>query len=464
MTSVPAGPCSSGADGAADASPWDIARALRWLEGRTNFERQPATDARPFKLDRMAEIVRAMGDPQRAVPAVHVAGSKGKGSITRMAASILSACGLRTGAYTSPHLVRPNERLAVDRKPIDDRDLAQALWRVARAEASLPADRLDTLGRATYFEAMTAAAFDHFARVRCQAAVYEVGLGGRLDATNVLLPHACVLASIEREHTAILGDTLEQIAAEKAGILKPGVPAVAIDQPQPVLDAFERQARRVGSPLTVIGRDAPLRVRLDGRHAVIDLRLDLHLPQGTTVQARYAALRCPLPGLHQAANTAAAVAACLLLLNGQQPPAQQVVQDGLDRTPRDGRLEVVAAQPQVLIDGAHTPASVRATLSALPEHAGRLVIVFGCAHDKDAQGMLQALAQRAEAIVCTQAGPRATPAQALAELIGSRAIAQPDVSQALAEAQALAGRDGLVLAIGSFMVAGAVKALCTPAP
>jgi len=438
--------------------------AQDYLGSKTNFERSPRAGgpAWSFKLDRMRALAGALGDPQARVPAIHVAGSKGKGSITRMAASVLAASGLKTGAYTSPHLEDVRERIAVDGRPISQGDLAAALADVARAEARLGLGRGGGAGEVTYFEAMTAAAFVHFARA-ARAAVYEVGLGGRLDATNVLTPAVCVLCSIELEHTAILGDTHEAIAREKAGILKPGVPAVCTPQREDVLGVFRERAAAVGCELLVLGEDLPIEVRQAGAHAVVDLVVG---------KRRFAGLRAPLPGAHQGANTAAAVAACALLAGSgtiTHAITPELAARGLATTPRDGRMEVVATRPTVVVDGAHTPASVAAALASLasagPPTPGRErtppVIVFGCAGDKDAAGMLAAFRAADARLVTLSAGPRPRAADALADLYrqaGGWACAQASAGAALAKARALAGEGGLVLACGSFMVAGAVRA------
>lgn len=429
---------------------WSIDAALAWLNAKVNFERQPNRDlaVRVLKLDRMRALSAALGDPHLAVPAVHVAGSKGKGSITRMAASILTAAGLRTGAFTSPHLIVPNERIAVDRQPISDADLAAAIWRVSRAEDNLSPGVTDRFGSPTYFEAITAAAFDHFAHGHCDAAVYEVGLGGRLDSTNIVHPKVCVLASIELEHTDILGHTLPEIAREKAGILKPGVPAICTPQPPEVLDAFREQATIADAPILALGHDIPFEHRMESGHAVINLAVN-----GRT----FTNIHSPMPGSHQAANTAAAVAACALLLGDRLTDA--AIAEGLELAPRDGRMETIATNPTLIIDGAHTPASVRATLAALPEHDGSLVILFGCAKDKNAAGMLDQLAMTNARVIFTQAGPRARPASELAAMYTRVGESIADPAEALARARQLAGLSGLVLVCGSFMLAGAVKAL-----
>ena len=429
---------------------WKLPAALAWLNSKVNFERQPNRDlaVRVLKLDRMRALSAALGDPHLAIPAIHVAGSKGKGSITRMAASILSAAGVRTGAFTSPHLITPNERIAVDRLPISDTDLALAIWNVSQAEAALPADLVEKFGQPTYFEAITAAAFDHFARAGCQAAVYEVGLGGRLDSTNILSPAVCVLASIELEHTDILGDTLAAIAREKAGILKPGARAISVPQPADVVGVFRDQADTAQCSLVVLGEDTPFSHTMDAGHAIASVTID-----GRTFDN----LRCPMPGAHQAANTAAAVAACALLIGDRLTP--ETITEGLAATPRDGRMEIVCTNPTVIIDGAHTPASVRAVLAALPQHDGPLVILFGCAKDKDAPAILEQFERIDAHIVFTEAGARAAPASELLDSYPGHAQAEPNPEAALHAAKGLAGASGLVLVVGSFMLAGSIKAL-----
>lgn len=429
---------------------WTFDTALAWLNAKVNFERQPNRDlaARVLKLDRVHALSAALGNPHRATPCIHVAGSKGKGSITRMAASILTAAGVRTGAFTSPHLIAPNERIAVDRNPISDGDLALALWRVAQAEASLPSAILAEYGTPTYFEAITVAAFDHFARSQCRAAVYEVGLGGRLDSTNIVHPAACVLASIELEHAEILGHTLEAIAHEKAGILKPGSRAITLPQTPGVLAVFRETAKATGATLEVLGRDMPFEHAMQDGHAIVRVAVDGRV---------YENLRCPMPGAHQAANTAAAVAACAILLGERL--TDEALHAGLAATPRDGRMETIASSPITIIDGAHTPASVRAALDALQAHEGPLVVLFGCAKDKDMAGMFVHLAASGARIVFTQAGPRSRQAAEMQQTYPGPSEAETDPAQALARARTLAGPDGLVLVLGSFMLAGAVKGL-----
>ncbi|MEO1279246.1 MAG: folylpolyglutamate synthase/dihydrofolate synthase family protein [Planctomycetota bacterium] len=434
---------------------WTLDAALAWLNSKVNFERTPdrSEAARALKLERMTALANVLGNPQLTVPAIHVAGSKGKGSITKMAASMLTAAGRRAGAFTSPHLVAPNERVAVDREPIGDGDFARSLWNVSQAEARLPASVTERFGTPTYFEAITAAAFDHFADTGCGAAVYEVGLGGRLDSTNILRPTVCVLGSIELEHTEILGDTLEAIAAEKAGILKPGVAAISVPQPPNVLRVFRESASRVGAPLAVLGEDIEFSYEMERRHAVI------HVKTGDRILTD---VRCPFPGAHQAANTAAAIAACTVLLGDEL--RERMIREGLAQTPSDGRMEIVRTQPTTIVDGAHTPISVRAALDALPHDQSPLVTIFSCASDKDAAGMLAYIATRAGLTIFTEAGPRATSAAQLdsmyRELGGVSRVAR-DPRDALDAAREHADTKGTILACGSFMLAGAIKQVAT---
>ncbi|MEO1008275.1 MAG: folylpolyglutamate synthase/dihydrofolate synthase family protein [Planctomycetota bacterium] len=429
-------------------SSWTFDDAEAWLDARVDFERRPATTPDALKLDRMRALAAALGDPQDRVPAIHVAGSKGKGSITRMAASILSAAGLKTGAFTSPHLVSVRERIAIGGEPIDPGGFARAARGVAAVEDRVAASH----GTPTYFECVTAMAMRHFAESDCDAAVLEVGLGGRLDCTNIVTPRACVLGAIELEHTRILGDTLEAVAGEKAGILKPGVPAVCVPQSDAVLGVFRGVAGRVGARLLVIGEDIEVASRMDGGHAAIDLAI-----HGRALRD----LRAPLPGAHQASNAAAAVAACLLFEPGL---TETQIRAGLERTPRDGRMEVVSRDPIVVVDGAHTPLSVRALMATLRTEfgGGRTVVVFGCAADKDIDGMLREFADAGVSLVLTRAagGPRAMPVEGLADRCrhtGTDFEAAEPVAAAIERARKMAGARGLVCACGSYMVAGAAK-------
>jgi dihydrofolate synthase/folylpolyglutamate synthase len=401
--------------------------AFDFLRRATDYERMAAPPGRrPYDLRRMERLVDALGHPERRFRSLHIAGTKGKGSTAHMAEALLRATGARTGLYTSPHLVHPLERIRLDGAPVPESDF---LWAMNRMETVLR--RL----RPTFFEIMTAAAFLVFARRRVDWAVVEVGLGGRLDATNVVRPQACALTTIDYDHMDRLGHTLGEIAAEKAGIIKPGIPVVSSPQ-RPA--AARVVARRAGALL----RRPSFRVHR-ARGGVLEF-------SSGSWRGRLAAT-----GAHQAANAATALA--LVEAGGVRltAPAVRRAFAGL-RLP--ARAEIVGVRPRILVDAAHNPVAARALAAALGTlpPARRTVLVFGASADKDARSMLRALAPRADLVVLARADhPRAADPEALAkDVVGPPAVLARSVPEALATARAVARDVDEVVVTGSFYVAG----------
>lgn len=385
-----------------------------------------------FGLERMARAVDDLGHPERRFPSLHVAGTNGKGSTCAMAAEALRRAGHRVGLYTSPHLVRFNERIAVDGAPIPDDALAACIDEVRRAcpwhEAGGADDRL------TYFEFATLIALVHFARARVDAAVLEVGLGGRYDATNVVVPRAAAVAKISLDHTQLLGDTVAAIAREKAGIFKPGVPAVSHGgQPPEALAALREEAALRGAPFSVAPAAWPG-------------------PIG-------------LPGPHQRGNAALAAAA-LRLLDAQGVAAPEpAIAAGIAAARWPGRLETLGG---VLLDGAHNPDGAAALAAALPAlHPGRPVeLVFGVLGDKDGEGMLAALGPAVRRFHLVRPDtPRARPVESTAALAAARGLdahVHAELAEAIACARAAAGADGVTCVAGSLYLVGSARALLDP--
>ncbi|HET9598387.1 MAG TPA: cyanophycin synthetase [Anaeromyxobacteraceae bacterium] len=379
-------------------------------------------------LERMERALAALGHPERGLRILHVAGTNGKGSTCAMAAAALSAAGHRVGLYTSPHLVRFHERIALGGEPIDDAALERLSGEVRRAcpwhDAGGDGERL------TYFEFATLLALLHFAREGAGAVVLEVGLGGRFDATNAVRPLACAIARIGLDHTEILGPTLDAIAREKAGIMKPGVPvAVAPGQPPEALRALEDEAARRGAPLTAAaGWDGPV----------------------------------ALPGPHQRENAALAAAALRLLAGAGLAVPEAAIAAGIAGARWPGRLETVGG---VLLDGAHNPDGAAALAAALPAlHPRRPVeLVFGVLADKDHEGMLRALAPAVAGLhLVTPRSPRGrAPATylALARSLVARVDAHDAVGDAIACARRAAGAGGLAGVAGSLYLVGEARAL-----
>ena len=410
-------------------------QALDYLASFINYERQrPAIySAEMLNLDRMRALLRRLGDPHRSFSAIHIAGTKGKGSTSAMIESIVRTAGYRAGLYTSPHLHTFRERMRVNGELISPDDFAA---RVDDIEPHAAA----TEG-ITWFEIMTALAFSHFARSRVEVAVVEVGLGGRFDATNVLAPRVSVITSLSMDHMSWLGHTLEQIAFEKAGIIKPGVPVVSAPQPTEAMAVIERAAADRAAPLTVVGRDVIVErtaAALEGQQFRIDQGDVLHIP---------------LLGSHQVMNAVVAVTAVQLC--DQLACSRASVADGLQSVRWPGRFEVARREPPLVFDGAHNADSAGKLAETLGEvfPGQRWTLVFGASADKEIDKMLDALLPPAERVVVTRArNARAADLELIAELATER---RPGVEVAATVREALTlalEGNGPVIVTGSLFV------------
>ncbi len=437
----------------------DDASAHSYLRSRVNIERMTAPALESFKLDRMRALCELLGNPERATRFVHVAGSKGKGSVVEMLGACLSGCGFAVGIYTSPHLVHVRERIRIGHRNINEGQFAKLLTHVAGVVSDLP----EELGEATYFEVLTATALLYFADQAVDAAVLEVGLGGRLDATNVVTPELCVITPIHLEHTQILGETLEQIATEKAGILKAGVPVITVRQEEGVLDILREHASTLNAEVLVLGEQVEYSERFEA-----DAKLGPHMRVGVSMAGEgYEHLASPIRGEHQAANCGLALAALLeLRKRGFDTPERKVAR-GLAKTALNGRFEQVLRDPRIIVDGAHTPESINALIRALGAHLrfDSLVVVFGCARDKNVDAMLAGIAGGADKVFFARAddSPRALDASELAarftERHGKMSQAEASVKDAINQAHRATTRGDLILVTGSFHIAGEAKRL-----
>ena len=433
--------------------------ALEYLGQRTNFERTRPESIAPdsFKLDRMRALLNELGNPQRDVRCVHVAGSKGKGSVVEMTASCLSACGYATGIYTSPHLVDIRERIRIDKEQMGYGHFTRMCRKVAEAGEAIKRSH----GDPTYFEMLTAMALSWFAEQAVDIAVVEVGLGGRLDATCLIQPDITAVTAIQLEHTALLGDTLAKIAREKAGIFKPGITALTIPQEPGVLEALREVAASVGAPLQVVGQDIEYSCRFESTH---DLGPHARVCVNTPRSA-YEHLPVPLKGEHQAINCGLALAILDKLRDRGFETPERKVAEGLTRTPSEGRMEIIGRNPRVVLDGAHTPDSVHCLIKAIGAHLryDSMVVVFGCAADKDVKNMLARLSLGADKVVFTRAAnnPRAMDPRELQRRFSEISPKMTQVAKTLPEALALAGRavhrDDLICITGSFYLAGEAR-------
>jgi dihydrofolate synthase/folylpolyglutamate synthase len=426
------------------------AEATRYLFGLRRFGWRPG-------LGSIQRLLALLDEPQGHFAAVHVGGTNGKGSTAAMLAAILRAAGRRTGLYTSPHLVSFTERMRVDGEPISEADVARftaelrALCGAHFPPGSEPA-------HPTFFELATAMAFLHFRRRAVEVAVVEVGLGGRLDATNVIRPHAVVITNVSLEHQEYLGTSVAAIAAEKAGIIKRGVPVVC-GATGDALEVVRRTAALQDAPLLTLAEDYAWTVRDSDLHGQ---RFDLRGPV-----RGYADLRLGLAGPHQLRNAVAAVAAAELLGQVDLGVTEHAIREGLARAAWPGRLQLIGGRPAILLDGAHNLAGAEAVAAFLEAHRaalGRLVLVFGVLRDKDAHAMLQRLAPLAERVVLTRppSDRAADPRSLLPSGPGLAADVVPEVGEALALARQAAGPQGTVLVTGSLYTVGAV--LGTGAP
>lgn len=442
------------------------------LAATTNYEqRLPRGNAeRHFDLTRMERLLAALGDPHLGPRVVHVAGSKGKGTVTRLVAGLLrqAASAGTVGSFTSPHLQDLAERIAIDGRPVDDPAL------VAAADALLPAIREahGTPHAPTFFELFTAIAWLVFRDAGCTHVVLETGLGGRLDATNVSAPACTVITTIELEHTHVLGDTIAAIAAEKAGILKPGVPAITTAAGD-ARDVIRARAAEVGAPLLVVDADptdeGDLGNPADSRIAVTDIEAGPGPRLAFRLGDDDAPFAARLPGAHHAANAASAVCAVRALEADEDLGLD--VHAALAGVRVPGLLEPVQDAPRVLIDGAHTPRSAAATRHALESgYPGRRFgLVLAALDGKDVEGIFDALVPGAAFVITTPVdSPRAVPADDLADALRPRydvpVHTASDPAAALAQARALATGDTLVLATGSVYLAGAIRDAAGLAP
>jgi dihydrofolate synthase / folylpolyglutamate synthase len=451
------------------------AAALAWLDRRINYERaMPTSSCGSFGLARMRRLLAAIGSPHERLSVVHVAGTKGKGSTVAMIAAILAESGHKVGAYLSPHVHAIEERISVRGRPISAAALVDAFATVIPAVDAMDraAERRDGRGP-TWFEVMTAVAMLHFARARVDIAVLETGLGGRLDATNVSRPVLCVITSISLDHMAILGPTIARIAAEKAGIIKRGIPVISGATAPAARRVIAATAARRRAPLLLLGRDfhathvssGSAGAKPLGDHAVVVDLPDEFLE--TTRKPLPASYAMGMPGVHQAANAAlAVVAAHKLDALGYRVPARAIAA-GLKNTLLPARVQVLMEKPLVVVDAAHNVASMEALLDALAGPLDALsprVLLFAASADKQLEKMLAAAAGRFDHVVITRyaTNPRAAPVERLAAACESAGLPKPHAAaspcDALKTAKRLAGRSGMVCVAGSFFLAAEIDA------
>jgi len=427
----------------------DYSQAQQYLNSFVDYETIPgiAFASAGYSLEHVEELLHCLGDPHLAARTVHIAGTKGKGSVAAMMAAVLAVSGYRTGLYTSPHLHNLRERIRINGSQILEEEFASLMTGLRPYFEAMRSDSAQR--QLTLFEALTVLAFDYFKQRQADFQVLEVGLGGRLDATNVAEPEVCIITPISLEHTQVLGDTVAKIAYEKAGIIKPCSRVVSSPQPEEadrVIEAVcqERRAKLIRAGVDVIW------------HGVAS---DL-CRQSFTVEAKKGAyhVTIPLLGDYQVENAATAVAALEVLISSGFTITAEDIARGLAQVDWPGRFQILRRQPMVLVDGAHNVASMRRLVENIKAYFSydRLFLVIGTSCDKDIAGMVKELVPLSPQLVVTRsfhpcaASPSAGAAQVVG--LGIRPELANDVSQALSRALSLAGKQDLICVTGSLFV------------
>lgn len=425
--------------------------ALQYLDSFTNYENKSGYDYdKSFRLGRMRRLAGRLGNPQVGVKSIHVAGSKGKGSTCAIVQSVLKRAGLRAGLYTSPHLSSFRERIRINDTLISESDLA-VLMSIVRTAADTMND-----DPPTFFELCTALAYLYFKEKGADIAVYETGLGGRLDATNILDPLVCAITPISYEHTDKLGETLAAIAGEKAGIIKDGSVCVSAPQEREALEVIEKACRDRNAGLVLVGRDILFEeLPSDGRHEYFNI---------IGLLSEYPRLETGLIGPHQIVNSALAVGIIESLQRKGLPIPYAAIREGVAGAKWEGRLEVAGGNPLVVLDGAQNRASARALADAVRKRFGykRLILVLGVSSDKDIRGITEELVPMAGSVILTRSrvAGRAAEPSVIRDHITAKDVdpeMTPDVKGALEKARRAAGPDDLILITGSLFVVGEAR-------
>ena len=457
--------------------------AIAYLLGRINYERTSVVpyNQRQLKLDRMRQLLTRLGNPDAGMPIVHVAGTKGKGSTSGLVSSILHAAGYEVGLFSSPHLERIEERFAINGVPCSADALVSLVDQLRPVVAAMDqeaASQADSSLSPTYFELTTAIALMHFAQSNVDLAVLEVGLGGRLDSTNVCQPAVTVISSISFDHTKQLGNTLAEIAAEKAGIIKPGVPVLCgplLSEPREVIASIAKQH---GCRMLEAGHDfrhdyhPPTAVNRNQLLGKLDF-----VSQSGDEQIALRELPLQLLGEHQAANAALAVATCLELRRQGWSIPEEAIREGLSSLSLPARVEIVRTNPTVVLDVAHNVASAEALVEVLGAcfEAEETILVLAVSKDKDVPGIVRALLPYFQHVVATEYldNPRAVPAEQLAKIAREEVgnldpeIGNPTVTvcatpeEAYRQARKLAAdcekKEPLICVTGSFFIAAELR-------
>ena len=418
-----------------------------------------------FGLGNIIKLMSSCGDPQKSYTCLHIAGTNGKGSTSAIIASILRVLGLRVGLFTSPHLVSFTERIRVNDEQITEFEVVHLAEELRAKILNLQSSDPDFLP--TFFEVVTAMTLLYFEKKQIDVAVVEVGMGGRLDATNIVTPEVSVITNISYDHSEFLGDTLEQIAREKAGIIKKGVPVIVSSQVPEVLEVIEEKAEEIGTVLYLYGRDFSSILKKEN---VSGVYFDFQGNHSLILDELY----LPLAGEHQMENASVAIKAVELFNERSPKPAvtHNSIRDGLSKVKWPGRLEMIKREPPILIDGAHNPAAAvvlsRALASTFLKQYKRMILVLGIMGDKDIDGIMKPLLPLAsEIILCSPSYQRAASPQRLADVAVFLGFPDvhivPTVKEALELAQNICEQtnspltSNLIVVTGSFYTIGEAK-------
>ena len=434
-------------------------KALDFIYSQIDFSltKQQRYSEEVFNLDRMRQFMHRLGNPQNTYKTIHVAGTKGKGSISAMIASVLVSAGYQTGFYSSPHMLDYTERIQVNGASIksdDFLDIVNEIYPIIQVVHGL-----------TTFEITTAIAFQHFMKKEIDFGVIEVGLGGRLDATNIITPEVSVIASISLDHMAILGDTIEAIASEKAGIIKKGVPVVVSPQKKSVMRVFEEKSKQEGAQ---IFKNTEL-VKYHSRSSTLEAQ-DFTISFPTSIMHNdgigdvdHMQIQIPLLGKHQMENAGTAFCVLKILQGNGFTITEKNIQDGLRNVKWPGRFEVLQQQPFVIVDAAHNNESSLRLIETIQElfPLEKITLIFGASEDKDIEGMLRNFAQISKRIIFTKSThPRAADPEVMQKHITSLlcdTIIIEDVQEALKFALKEAQEEEIIVASGSIFIAAAVR-------
>lgn len=402
-------------------------------------------------MERIEGLLRELGNPEQKIKTVHVTGTNGKGSVSSMIANILRAANLKVGKFTSPHLVKYNERIVIGGEDISDESFAALLTIVKRAADSIVVKGV--CEQPTQFEILTAAAFLHFALENVDYAVIEVGMGGLWDSTNVITPVVSVITNVSLDHTDRCGATVERIAMQKAGIIKENVPVVTAAEGDDALGPIKAVAMFKQAKLYIYGRafwGTEVESSMDGQ--TFTLHAGEYYSSDYTIK---------LPGEHQIANTSVAVVAAKLISKQDERINELALHLGVSNTVWPGRLERISQGPDVILDGAHNPAGAAALRKALDKYYAdqKRIFVFGMMGDKDMTNVIKTLIRPLDMVYAVRAdsGDRAAAAEELAGLIGPQALAVDSVAAAYEAAVNEAGEDGVVCVCGSLYLVGSFK-------